>query len=130
MIESLEQRFLLSGYGLNTIVSFGMGANPHGTLTSDASGNLYGTTYGGGAYGGGTVFKISEGSSTIKTIASFNDFSRTGVHPLAGVTVDSSGNLYGTTLSGGQYRYGTVFEIAKDTGTMSYDQKLWMKTRQ
>jgi uncharacterized repeat protein (TIGR03803 family) len=92
------------------------GMNPYGSLSRDTSGNLYGTTYGGGAgclNGCGTVFKIDDaGKETI--LYSFRDVPD-GSGPEAGVVRDSSGNLYGTTVIGGnidcQGPCGTVFKI-------------------
>ena len=68
-------------------------------LIMDSSGNLYGTTEQGGAYGDGTVFELAKGSGTITTLASFNGAN--GAFPFAGLIMDSSGNLYGTTEGGG-----------------------------
>jgi uncharacterized repeat protein (TIGR03803 family) len=61
----------------------------------DSSGNLYGTTAEGGASNDGTVFELASGSGTITTLASFNGTN--GATSLAGLIMDSSGNLYGTT---------------------------------
>jgi len=101
------------------------GANPERVaLVRDASGNLYGTTKFGGAYGsntsGGTVFELSPGTGgtwTEKVIHSFGS-GTDGAEPVAGVTLDaSSGNVYGTTLIGGQYAAGTVFELSASGAT-------------
>ncbi len=75
---------------------------PTGNLAMDAAGNLYGTTYGDGAFQCGNVFKLrpSGGQWTYTDLYDFtcgND----GGHPQAGVTLDGNGNLYGTT-----YQYG------------------------
>lgn len=72
------------------------------------SGNLYGTTAGGGAYGSGTVFKISP-SGTERVIYSFKGGSD-GVGPRA-APIAVKGVLYGTTSSGGQYNEGTVYKL-------------------
>jgi uncharacterized repeat protein (TIGR03803 family) len=86
------------------------GGNPNGELVQDAAGNLYGTTY-TGADGCGTVFKLdSTGKET--TLHTFgapggND----GCLPVAGVTRDSAGNLYGTTWQGGVKSFGIVFQL-------------------
>jgi len=85
------------------------GATPHGALVLDGAGNLYGTTSDGGDSGMGTVFKInSRGVETV--LHSFTGYPD-GAHPYAGLVMDSSGNLYGTSENGGTYGSGTVFEI-------------------
>ncbi len=86
---------------------------PQGGLTLDTQGNLFGTTYGGGAKDKGTVFEIAKGSTHIQTLASFNGTD--GENPYGGVTFDRQGNLFGTTAKGGANDKGTVFEIAKGT---------------
>ena len=93
-----------------------MAQRPAAGLTIDSSGNLFGTTSGGGPGGYGTVFEIAHGDTAITTIASFNYFN--GELPAAGLTIDSSGNLFGTT-SGGPGGYGTVFEIAHGDTTIA-----------
>src|SRR5205085_1365604 len=96
VLMELEHRQLLS---LTTLASFNgaNGAGPQAGVIMDGSGNLYGTAFGGGALGAGTVFELAHGSHTITTLASFNGGSN-GSHPNAGVIMDSSGNLYGTTI--------------------------------
>ena len=85
------------------------GAKPYGALVLDNSGNIYGTTSGGGDRGLGTVFKIdSQGNETV--LHSFNGVPD-GANPYAGLVLDGSGNLYGTTANGGAFGSGTVFEI-------------------
>ena len=85
------------------------GANPRASLVMDASGNLYGTTPSGGANGNGTVFKITPtGGETI--LYSFGT-APDGSAPTAGLLMDASGNLYGTTFNGGANGSGAVFKI-------------------
>ncbi len=99
----------------------GMGAsNPYAGLIFDAAGNLYGTTVNGGiytsctygTYGCGTVFKLtpSGGGWTEEVLHSFGNGTDAS-NPYASLTFDAAGNLYGTTVYGGTYGYGTVFEI-------------------
>jgi uncharacterized repeat protein (TIGR03803 family) len=92
------------------------GANPNGGVVRDAlSGNLYGTTAGGGALGCGTVFKVDEkGNETV--LYSFTGTGADGANPNGGVVRDAQGNLYGTTWKGGASSYGTVFKV-DTTGT-------------
>jgi len=88
------------------------GADPRGPLVQSADENLYGTTYYGGAYGGGSVFKITPAGS-LTTLYSFcsNKPCVDGRQPNAGLIQGTDGNLYGTTELGGFYDRGTVFQI-------------------
>ncbi len=89
------------------------GISPYGGLTVDAHGNLYGTTKLGGSLGEGTVFELSPGSggSWIETVL-YSLGGTAGAFPVAGLIFDMSGNLYGTTTSGGSSGVGTVFELS------------------
>ncbi|MGB8886055.1 MAG: choice-of-anchor tandem repeat GloVer-containing protein [Candidatus Korobacteraceae bacterium] len=91
------------------------GAYPEAGLISDAAGNFYGTTSSGGIYDAGTVFELSpngSGGYTHKLLYSFGN-GTDGSYPYAGLVLDGSGNLYGTTSYGGiHYYYGTVFELS------------------
>lgn len=99
---------------LTIIHSFGGtptdGTNPQAGLITDNAGNFYGTTYSGGAIGGGTVFKISA-TGTETVLHSFTGFPSDGANPRAGLVMDDLGNLYGTTSLGGASDRGTVFKI-------------------
>jgi uncharacterized repeat protein (TIGR03803 family) len=100
------------------------GAVPWGSLILDASGNLYGTTAGGGAHDGGTVFELTptvSGGWAVKVLYSLVP-GADGNYSYAAVVFDSSGNLYATTASGGTYNYGTVFEL-KPTLSGSWAEK-------
>jgi uncharacterized repeat protein (TIGR03803 family) len=94
---------------LHSFTDSGDAAYPDAGLIADASGNLYGTTNSGGAYGAGTVFKLTpSGSETVL----YSFINTSGALPgKAGLIADASGNLYGTTNSGGAYSYGTVFKL-------------------
>jgi uncharacterized repeat protein (TIGR03803 family) len=90
------------------------GASPYAGVTFDTAGNLYGTTYAGGAKGSGTVFKLTPGStaSWIESLLYSFTGGADGKEPLAGVILDTEGNLYGTTLEGGlPANYGVVFTL-------------------
>ena len=76
----------------------------------DAAGNLYGATPSGGSHGLGTVFKLSR-TGGFTTLYNFGESASDGSIP-NGVTLDSSGNLYGTTCAGGgSGASGIVFKI-------------------
>lgn len=96
------------------------GAWPVANLIQDAVGNLYGTTWLGGAgnsrncyHGGcGTVFKLdTAGNETTLYIFCSVSSCADGLWPVAGLTQDAAGNLYGTTQYGGSSGGGTVFEL-------------------
>src|SRR5262249_59557922 len=89
-------------------------AYPATPLIMDKSGNLYGTTVAGGSVGFGTVFEISA-SGSYQILYSFAGGSDGSV-PLASLTLDSQGNLYGTTDQGGSNGYpggGTGFKLTR-----------------
>jgi uncharacterized repeat protein (TIGR03803 family) len=89
------------------------GAFPFTGMIFGASGHLYGTTYGGGTEGDGTVFELTQsanGSWTEKVLHSFGT-GQDGVSPEAGLILDQAGNLYGTTTVGGTHDDGAVFEL-------------------
>lgn len=97
---------------LTTIYAFKGGADgstPQSFLIQDSQGLLYGTTSAGGAYGGGTVFRIANNSKSI--LHSFGSGSDGSV-PLGGLVLDHAGNLYGTTSAGGVNGNGAVFMLS------------------
>jgi uncharacterized repeat protein (TIGR03803 family) len=108
------------------------GASPYSGLIFDAAGNLFGTTaFGGTNYcvdylsnGCGTVFKLSptqDGGWTETVLHNFSQNYLDGYYPFAGLTLDASGDLFGTTLAGGTHSCndqqvsnscGTVFKLS------------------
>jgi uncharacterized repeat protein (TIGR03803 family) len=86
--------------------------NPNGTPVLDSAGNLYGTTYAGGTGGDGTVYKLSPNGKGQWTMQVVYTFATATSHPLAGVAVDSNGNLYGTTTAGGLRGLGVIYELS------------------
>jgi uncharacterized repeat protein (TIGR03803 family) len=94
------------------------GANPNCFLVFDAAGNLYGTTYHGGAYGYGNVFELMPSSSGTWTEKVLHQFTggKDGTNPFAGLIFDAAGNLYGTASAGGAHGYGVVFELSRESG--------------
>lgn len=92
----------------------GDGAYPYTGVILGSNGSLYGTTEYGGAGNYGTVFQLTPppggtGPWTETVLYSFTYTS--GAYPYAGVVMDSSGNLYGTTVYGGSGGLGTAFEL-------------------
>ena len=89
------------------------GGNPEATLVFDKSGNLYGTTYGGGQYGFGVAFKLIPhangkwGEQVLHAFKSGGD----GAKPIGGLIFDAAGNLYGTTNFGGNNQCGVESPI-------------------
>jgi uncharacterized repeat protein (TIGR03803 family) len=108
---------------LINLISFsgGNGDTPEGAVFVDSSGNVFGTTSLGGAYGDGSVFEITEPSGVYSTLVSFTGTAGAylGASPEAGLTSDGNGNLFGTTNIGGTSNAGTVFELAGSSHTFS-----------
>jgi uncharacterized repeat protein (TIGR03803 family) len=85
---------------------------PTSGLTSDSTGNLYGTIGDGGREGYGTVFELTpNGDGGWKEQVLYSFQVADGETPSAGLIFDSVGNLYGTTVYGGANGDGTVFEL-------------------
>jgi|HubBroStandDraft_1064217.scaffolds.fasta_scaffold15585_3 uncharacterized repeat protein (TIGR03803 family) len=92
------------------------GWNPESGLIFDAAGSLYGTTFYGGSapMGGGTVFKLTPASggwqeSVLHSFTCAAD----GCSPYSGLVFDTGGNLYGTTVGGGDTEGdGTAFKLS------------------
>jgi uncharacterized repeat protein (TIGR03803 family) len=96
-------------------------------LIADAAGNLFGTTSTGGANGWGTVFEMVNnggGNYMQTTLASF-DLSSNGANPYAGLIADASGDLFGTTQSGGANGWGTVFGFPKPAAATPARRPHW-----
>src|SRR5580698_11366 len=96
--------FKMTESGQETVLyTFGVapdGASPEASLLMDPAGNLYGTTYAGGANGVGTVFKVTSGGQET-VLYSFAGGTADGANPKASLAMDSQGNFYGTTTVGG-----------------------------
>ncbi len=113
--------FKLNRAGAETVLytfhgGTGDGRNPVAGVVRDLGGNLYGTTYWGGAYGLGTVYEVTaSGGETI--LHSFEGGSNDGSYPWAGLALDSAGVLYGVTVNGGGsgcagFGCGVIFKVA------------------
>jgi uncharacterized repeat protein (TIGR03803 family) len=104
--------------------------DPQG-ITIDSSGNIYGTTQFGTTQvsgtgpldGYGTVWELAKGSGTLTILYSFTDGADGGItraEAFVGITIDSSGNLYGTAAGGSANVYdGTLWELASGSSTLA-----------
>lgn len=87
------------------------GASPLGGVVLDSLGTIYGTTWMGGVYGFGTLFRL-ESCGHEKVLHSFAG-GRDGANPMAAPVLDTAGNMYGTTSAGGPH-FGTVYMANTD----------------
>lgn len=90
------------------------GANPYAGVIEGSDSALYGTTYYGGTYNAGVVFKTNKDGSGFADVHAFS--SGSGAHSSASLVEASDGALYGTTRSGGLTNHGIVFELDEDGG--------------
>jgi len=93
------------------------GCDVFGTPAMDTAGNLYGTANSCGSAQVGIVWKVSKkGKETV--LHNFTAGSSDGSEPVAGVTMDAKGNLYGSTYQGGSANLGTIYKLNK-SGTIT-----------
>lgn len=99
-------------WNYSLVYGFSGYAGPHDAPTLDASGDIFLTNLNTGPEQAGSVFKLTPGVGgwTATDLYDFNG-ARTGAAPFGGVTLDTSGNVYGTTTLGGTSNLGIVFEI-------------------
>jgi uncharacterized repeat protein (TIGR03803 family) len=115
-----------AGAGYKVLHAFGKGNDGGGLFDSvvvDTKGNLYGTAWGGGAYGYGTVFELTPGTGGRWTETILHNFCSQphcvdGALPFAGLVLDVAGNLYGTA-GGGVQNSGVIFELSPDSSSGS-----------
>jgi uncharacterized repeat protein (TIGR03803 family) len=103
------------------LYQFGQGKSylPMGPMIIDKAGNLYGTTTGGGAYGVGSVYKLSQANGvwTIESLYDFTPSPNYGEPPTpGGLVMDAEGNLYGNTQYDGVYGVGSLFKLTPTVG--------------
>src|ERR1700683_3279804 len=113
-----ELKHTAGGWTKEIVHSFNSGGKdgytPYAGLVFDSSGNLYGTTYFGGAYNGGIVFELSPkigGGWQERILHTFDNNGTDGANLRASLVLDASGNVYGVTDWGGTYDAGIVFEL-------------------
>ncbi len=112
-----------SGWVFSTIYSFQGGADgqvPLSAMIFDESGNLYGTTAGAGAGGGGTVFKLSRSGESWTFSVLYGLPGTPNLGPRGGLAIDTAGNFYGTTFDEGAHRFGSVFKLMPGNGIWTY----------
>jgi uncharacterized repeat protein (TIGR03803 family) len=112
-------KLTLSGAS-STIYSFsngGDGSYPYGTLVQTANGMFYGVAAQGGFSGYGTIFEVGSVPGGFRALYSFSG--NDGAYPIAGLTLATDGNFYGTVYQGGTYGYGAIF---KTTATGNFTQ--------
>jgi uncharacterized repeat protein (TIGR03803 family) len=112
-------RMATDGSGYRLLHSFGYdtktGREPRAGLLQGLDGGLYGTTYSGGTFGGGVVFRVTPDGSDFRVVHAFNPENQTdGANPYDCLIQASDGQLYGTTVKGGAHGAGTVFRLAAD----------------
>ena len=104
--ETLLYSFCPGGYPCTD------GQGPESGVIRDSAGNLYGTTYYGGAYTRGTVFKVdTSGTETVLYSFCSTQNCPDGNHPYGGLIRDAAGNFYGGAAGGGAYDNGVVFKL-------------------
>jgi uncharacterized repeat protein (TIGR03803 family) len=98
------------GWNYTQLYGYPIGDLANG-LVMDSAGNLYGGDF---EYGYGYIFKLSN-SGNGWTFTTLHTFSQSdGEFPQGPIVIDKKGNLYGTTIKGGLYGYGVVWEITPD----------------
>jgi hypothetical protein len=101
---------------LHNFTGYADGTFPEGGVTLDAAGNVYGTTFIDGPAAGNVYQLLANSDWAFDIVYSFVDIP-SGGNPNSGVTLDSSGNIYGSTSMGGVKGGGTVFELSNEGGS-------------
>jgi uncharacterized repeat protein (TIGR03803 family) len=90
------------------------GQHPVGGLVLGKAGNMYGSTFQGGANGGGTVYELSRSGKGWK-LTTLYSFSGGFAGPYNKLTFDAKGNIYGATNGDGAHGFGSVFKLTRTT---------------
>jgi uncharacterized repeat protein (TIGR03803 family) len=109
-LTSLYSFASLSEFSTAGVATNATGANPRSGLFLAADGNFYGTAYQGGPIGYGTVYRATP-AGTVTVVHAFTGPTTGGAFPLATVSQDAAGNLYGTTERGGALNQGAAWRI-------------------
>jgi len=106
-----------SNWSFQTIASFTrepgeLAGGPVANMIMDSSGNIFGATYGDGAFGVGEIFKLTNTGNGWTTTDLYDfDGDLNGLLPRSNLVMDVNGNLYGMAASGGAHGMGVVFEL-------------------
>lgn len=129
--KSLGTAFQLTlsagGWTESVIYQFSfIGGHPRSVLLLDSTGNLYGALSLAGANGSASIFELTpSGGSWNATVLHYFDAATT-IGPVADISMDNSGNIYGTTYGGASSctpeACGTIFELARSGGGWTYTQ--------
>jgi uncharacterized repeat protein (TIGR03803 family) len=124
---SLATLFVQSAPAATTTVIYSFAGDEDGEYTDtdlvmDAAGNIYGSSVQGGAFGSGTVWRLSPSDGTwIHTVLYSFTGGADGGEPYKGVTLDANGNLYGTAVTGGsgscEGGCGVAYKLTNSGGT-------------
>ncbi len=119
--RSSPPRNVLENYWIETPLHTFQGPDgngPIGNFAMDQSGDLYGSTGGGGSENEGVVFEVtpSNGSWSESVLHNFPEGMNDGHGPYGGVTLDAAGNVCGTTYWGGANNNGVVYQLLAGSG--------------
>jgi uncharacterized repeat protein (TIGR03803 family) len=117
-VETLENRRMMSvSYPYTFTGASTSGLNPKGGLVMDSSGNIFGIASNPVSGTDGELYEMVKGTSgyTFRLLYTFTlaNSSAHGYGPVGNLVLDSSGNLYGTTDSGGANSVGNIFEMTR-----------------
>jgi len=116
------------GWNSKVLYTFPTRIEPESPPALDKAGRIYGTTVTGGASNNGTVYRLFPGANgqwSAQILYSFKGGTTDGSGPYSAVVFDESGDMYGTTSSGGEFNDGTLFELSP-VGEGRYQEKiLW-----
>lgn len=89
----------------------GGGTSPTARLLEDPTGRLWGTCWKGGLSGAGTIFSLNRDGAEYEVVHQFAGSPSDGSGPVAGLSIDADGVLYGTAMNGGDLNRGIVFRV-------------------